>query len=412
MNAFTIDPAKYTHVLFGFGNITSDYAISIAGAQEQFQYFTALVGMKRIISFGGWDFLTNPDTYMIFREGVTAPNRDIFVKNVAEFVTENDLDGVDFDWEYPGAPDIPGIPPASDDDGPNYLEFLTALRAALPDKSISITAPSSYWYLKAFPIPEMVDVVDFITIMTYDLHGAWDFQGKWSEAGCPAGDCLYSHVNLTETMWALAMISKAPVATKNIVVGVSSYGRSFEMTTAGCWTSSCTWDAVGQPALCTQTSGYISNAEINQILQQNPDAQSLYSDADSTNILVYNQTQWVSYMNKANKAYRTSIYQGYNFKGIGDWAIDSEEFEPYVSDLGPGFITEELESVFAGQNLGIADIPCYSVSSSTNTSDEIESVVILGSAYIDEVLTEYAGKFAKLDPRMNRQLTLPSSLFR
>lgn len=62
------------------------------------------------------------------------------------------------------------------------------------------------------------------------------------------------------------MISKAPMAINMIIVGVASYGCSFEMTTVGFWTSSCTWEAVGKVGLCTQTPGYISNAEINQIL--------------------------------------------------------------------------------------------------------------------------------------------------
>lgn len=86
----------------------------------------------------------DPDTYMIFCEGVTAANRDTFVLNVANFVTENDLNGVDFDWEYLDELDIPGIPAGSDEDGFNYLEFLTAMRLVLLDKSISITALSFY----------------------------------------------------------------------------------------------------------------------------------------------------------------------------------------------------------------------------------------------------------------------------
>ncbi|KAH8703522.1 hypothetical protein BGW36DRAFT_423083 [Talaromyces proteolyticus] len=396
MNAFTIGPESYTHVLFAFGNITSDFAVSVAGAEQQFNYFTELVGMKRIISFGGWDFSTDPDTYMIFREGVTAANRDTFVENVANFVTGNDLDGVDFDWEYPGEPDIPGIPAGSDEDGSNYLEFLTAMRAALPDKSISITAPSSYWYLKAFPIVEIAEAVDFITYMTYDLQGVWDLEDKWAQDGCTAGDCLFSHVNLTETMWALSMISKAPVATSMIMVGVASYGRSFEMTTVGCWTSSCTWEAAGEAEPCTQTAGYISNAEINQILQENSNAQSLYSSGDSSNILVYNDTQWVSYMSSANKANRMAYYKTFNFAGTGEWAIDLEAFEPYVSSFSnstsPGLTLEEFSSDPGGETLDVdTDIPCYSVSPSMNTSTELESVVVLGSIYIDEIFTEYAG---------------------
>jgi chitinase len=98
-----------------------------------------------------------------------------------EFITANHLDGVDFDWEYPGvslrpsplrffiplikltllqAQDIPGIPPDSTDSGKNYLEFLKLVRSKLPsDKTMSIAAPASYWYLKSFPIKEIADVV-------------------------------------------------------------------------------------------------------------------------------------------------------------------------------------------------------------------------------------------------------------
>ncbi|RAH86063.1 glycoside hydrolase, partial [Aspergillus japonicus CBS 114.51] len=327
MNGFSISPQQYTHVHFAFGNITSTYSVSIAGAEQQFTYFQELEGMKRIISFGGWDFSTSPDTYMIFREAVTADNRDTLVQNVVDFLDQYDLDGVDFDWEYPGEPDIPGIPAGSDEDGSNYLAFLTALRAALPSKSISISAPASYWYLKAFPIAEIAEVVDYIVFMAYDLHGTWDLGDDSAQSGCAAGDCLFNHVNLTETMWALSMISKAPVATSSIMVGVASYGRSFEMTTAGCYSSSCTWSAGGAAGPCTQTTGYISNAEINQILAENSDAQWIFDSASDSDILVYNDTQWVGYMTNTTKSTRTAYYQTYNFAGTSEWAIDLEEFE-------------------------------------------------------------------------------------
>jgi GH18 family chitinase len=69
-----------------------------------------MTGIKRIISFGGWAFSTEMPTYNIFRQGVTPENRARFATNVYNFVMEHGLDGVDFDWEYPAAPDIEGIP--------------------------------------------------------------------------------------------------------------------------------------------------------------------------------------------------------------------------------------------------------------------------------------------------------------
>ena len=57
--------------------------------------FVSLTGVKRILSFGGWSFSTDQDTYPIFREGVTAANRATFISNVVIFVNLYKLDGVD-----------------------------------------------------------------------------------------------------------------------------------------------------------------------------------------------------------------------------------------------------------------------------------------------------------------------------
>jgi chitinase len=166
--------------------------------------------------------------------------------------------------------------------------------------------------------------------MTYDLHGQWDYINKYASPGCGSydqglGNCLRSHVNLTETLNALSMITKAGVPSNMIAVGVSSYGRSFKMTAAGCWTSQCTYtgpDSGALPGPCTNTSGYISNYEINKITSQNPSAATHFDQDSYSNIMVYNDTQWVAYMNDSNKATRKLVYPALNFLGIADWAVD------------------------------------------------------------------------------------------
>lgn len=124
---------------------------------------------------------------------MTTANRQTFAESVVSVVKQYNLDGVDFDWEYPGAPDIPGIPPGSPTDGINYLEFLQILRSLLPSgKTISMATPASYWYLKGFPIKDMAPLLDYIVFMTYDLHGQWDYGSPFSNPGCPTGNCLRS----------------------------------------------------------------------------------------------------------------------------------------------------------------------------------------------------------------------------
>lgn len=164
---------SYTHVHFSFAEVTPDFHVSISSnITDQFDAFKKLSGPKRVLAFGGWTFSTAYDTAPIFRDSVTAENRALFASRVVQFAIDNKLDGLDFDWEYPGAKDIPGSSPGSKNDGKNYLEFLKVVRGKMPKgMTLSIAAPASFWYLKGFPIEEMAPILDYIIYMTYDLHG-------------------------------------------------------------------------------------------------------------------------------------------------------------------------------------------------------------------------------------------------
>jgi GH18 family chitinase len=96
------DGGDYTHVHWAFGNITESWEVDVSGLQDQFDGLLKLQGIQRIMSFGGWGFSTDAYTHNIFRNGVRDGNRQILAANVAKFIVDNGLDGVDFDWEYPG----------------------------------------------------------------------------------------------------------------------------------------------------------------------------------------------------------------------------------------------------------------------------------------------------------------------
>jgi GH18 family chitinase len=335
-DALQIDTSKYTHIHFGFGTLTPDYQVEVGDVLSTYQFgeFKKITRAKRILSFGGWEFSNSDATYKIFRTGVRPENRVVMATNIANFIKEHDLDGVDIDWEYPGAPDLPEYDPGTAEEGPNYFAFLVVLKNLLPGRSVSIAAPSSYWYLKQFPIKRMSAILDYIVYMTYDLHGQWDAHNSNSQEGCETGNCLRSQVNLTETKQSLAMITKAGVPGEKVIAGVTSYGRSFKMADPGCWGPNCqfTGDRLNSNAKqgkCTGTGGYLADAEIAEIMADTSRVVKSFVDTTSnSDILVYDNDEWVGYMSAATKRARNTLYSAWGLGGTSDWATDLQEYHP------------------------------------------------------------------------------------
>ncbi|KAJ2665579.1 hypothetical protein IWW48_000030 [Coemansia sp. RSA 1200] len=319
-NIDDLDLGKFTHVHFSFGDIDGSLQPTFDKyAQSQWERFKK-ISKRKIISFGGWGISTEPATYEHLRNMVQPGNRARAARNLVDFMNSNGLDGLDFDWEYPGAPDIPGIPPGRPDDGSNYLEFLREVRKIMPKgKSLSIAAPASYWYLKAFPIADISSVVDYIVFMTYDLHGQWDHDNQYT------GPYLLSHVNWTETTSMLDLITHAGVASNKLLLGLAGYGRSFQQSDPSCAGPHCTFTGTSSksgatPGPCTKTSGYLALAEINRI-RSSSRVRKEYVDADSQ-IMLFDDDQWIAFNTPEQLDMRIELAKNMNLGGTVLWAID------------------------------------------------------------------------------------------
>lgn len=104
------------------------------------------------ISIGGWTFSDNgTDTQPVFPDiAGDAAKRQKFADNLVSFMTRYGFDGVDLDWEYPGAPDRGGL---EEKDIPNFVKLMKTLRTTFKASTrgnygLTFTIPTSYWYLR------------------------------------------------------------------------------------------------------------------------------------------------------------------------------------------------------------------------------------------------------------------------
>ncbi|KAJ3060728.1 hypothetical protein HDU98_003340 [Podochytrium sp. JEL0797] len=156
---------------------------------------------KFMISIGGW-YDSN-----LFSAATEPQYIDAFVTSIVKFVQFFGFDGVDFDWEYPGwehggqAPFSGGAAgsgnaentvdcsvtacayPNRTNDMAKFNNMVTKVRVALKalgktaagsDYLISMAAPAGYDKMNKLDIKTVCSQLDYINIMTYDIHGEWE----------------------------------------------------------------------------------------------------------------------------------------------------------------------------------------------------------------------------------------------
>lgn len=226
----------YTHLNYAFASIDPTTFEVVPASNSEVSLYTRLTDLKnqdpdlRVnIAIGGWSFNDPGPTATTFSDlAASESNQKAFFKSLISFMATYNFDGVDIDWEYPGAADRSGRP----EDFANLPTFMANLKNALISTGgrdeLSMTLPASYWYLQNFDIETLSSTVDYFNFMTYDLHGTWDQGNVWT------GAYLDSHTNLTEITLDLDLLWRNNVPPAKVNLGLAFYGRSFTLADSSC----------------------------------------------------------------------------------------------------------------------------------------------------------------------------------
>ncbi|KAL4739524.1 glycoside hydrolase superfamily [Aspergillus similis] len=323
-----------THVNFAFAYIepesykvvTMDQATPASLFEDTTSVKAVKEQIKIFVSIGGWTFSDNDtSTQPLFGEISADPTkRTTFANNVVRFMKQYGFDGVDLDWEYPGAPDRGGNP----EDTENYVLLLKTLRevfdASGGDYGITFTAPSSYWYLRWFDLPSMVEHVDWINLMTYDLHGVWDSTN-------PIGSIVQAHTNLTEIKLATELFWRVGIPPAKLVMGFGFYGRSFTLANPDCTKPGCPFSGASSPGPCSATGGILTYYEIMAALKEGSASKSkraaitpVHDKDDAVKYFIFDDDQWISYDDETTFKQKVDWANSVGLGGAMIWASDQD----------------------------------------------------------------------------------------
>ncbi|MER7466002.1 chitinase C-terminal domain-containing protein [Streptomyces sp. NPDC097981] len=155
--------------------------ISVGGWAETGGYFGD--DGNRVASGGFYSMATNADG------SVNQAGIDTFADSSVEFIRTYGFNGVDIDYEYPTTMKDAGNPldwQLSNARRAGLVQGYAALMKSLREKLdragaadgkhylLSVAAPSSGYLLRGMETFQMQKYLDYVNIMSYDLHGAWN----------------------------------------------------------------------------------------------------------------------------------------------------------------------------------------------------------------------------------------------
>ncbi|RLL95790.1 hypothetical protein CFD26_104673 [Aspergillus turcosus] len=317
-----ISVGGYTHLIFAFLYIDPDtYELTPMESNQTDLYarFTALkqYGVETWISIGGWA-MNDPGPYSnVFSDlAASTTAQQAFLNSLISFLGEYGFDGVDFDWEYPGAPDRFG----TDADYANFVSFLENVRSTLGSYyGLSITLPSSYWYLQYFDIVNIAKTIDWFNFMSYDIYGTWD------ATIASIGDVVYASTNLTMIDSGLQLLWHNNIPPSQVNLGLGYYGRSYTLEDPSCVEPGCPFSAGGNPGPCTQTEGMLSYDEIMDIIDDPSRNPTVWLDSTAAvKIAVYDDNQWVAYDDAETLQMKLAFANSECMGGVFAWAVDED----------------------------------------------------------------------------------------
>ncbi|UJR10648.1 hypothetical protein I4U23_014843 [Adineta vaga] len=354
-----IDPFLCTHINFAFGKVLESLTIAPYEEDDLKGWTASSKGMyERILQLKE----TNPDLRVLLSVGgwthasrgfndvsKTAANIKTFAKNSVKFLRDNKFDGLDLDWEYPGAKDQ-GAEPHSKT---GYTKLVKKLSEVFQNEAeetgkeklllTCATAAARHRIEAGYEVEEVCKYFDFVSVMTYDYHGSWD--GKTGH-----NSPLYAmrnerkkfrewNINSSMHVWEELGCPK-----EKLNIGLSAYGRAFSLmgetgmgngkSVARRKSSIGVKASAAEAGKYTREAGVLSYYEICEMLKNNP-SNRVYWHREMSVPYVSSKSLWIGFDNVRSVTLKMKYLKDHGYGGVIIWSFDLDDKIGDVCNEGP-----------------------------------------------------------------------------
>ncbi|KAM6217320.1 chitinase-3-like protein 1 [Rhynchocyon petersi] len=314
-----IDPFLCTHIIYSFANISNN-EIDTWEWNDVTLYDTlnslkkSNPNLKTLLSVGGWNF----GSKRFSKIASNTQSRRTFIESVPPFLRTHGFDGLDLAWLYPGRRDKMHLTSLIKE---MKAEFAKEAQSGTKQLLLSAAVSAGKVALdNGYDVSEISQHLDFINLMTYDFHGAWD-QTTGHHSPLFRGQADASPDRFSNTDYAVGYILRMGAPANKLVMGIPTFGKSFTLASANSGIGAPT-SGPGIAGRFTKEEGTLAYYEICEFLQGATVRRILGQQVPYAT----KGNQWVGYDDQESIKTKVEYLKSRQLVGAMVWALDLDDF--------------------------------------------------------------------------------------
>ncbi|CAH1773111.1 unnamed protein product [Owenia fusiformis] len=326
-----INPYLCTHIIYAFADVVDgrDLRPSAKDDVSNKGLYYRTMGLKKLnpelkvlLAVGGWFVGSKPFIPILQSDS----NRLAFVANVIAYLRKYNFDGLDMDWEFPGARGSP------ESDKHRFTLLMKDLQDSFREESKSsgrekllltmATAGGMYFISKSYDPPRLIPHIDYLLLMAYNYHGSWEDRTGHHSGSHPRAQEVGPERQLNQ-QWTIDYWLEQGASQDKLIVGIATYGMTFTLADANQNGVNASATGGGKKGKYTKEEGILSYFEICDYMKYG--MKTVWMDEQMAPY-GYHNNLWVGYDNQESITYKANNIRNRGLGGAFIWSVEMDDF--------------------------------------------------------------------------------------